>query len=64
VNTPSATPGWSPDSGVPLQAKLKEDLKLALRSSESVAGPQPYTVHIFDRTRAAGAATAAAPPGP
>jgi len=24
--------GWSPDSGVPLQAKLKEDLKLALRT--------------------------------
>jgi len=32
MNTPSATPGWSPDSGVPLQAKLKEDLKLALRT--------------------------------
>lgn len=31
--TPPATPyGWSPDSGVPLQAKLKEDLKLALRA--------------------------------
>jgi dihydrofolate reductase len=35
-----------------------------LRSSEPVAGPQPYTVYIFDRTRPAGAATAAAPPGP
>lgn len=31
--TPLETPyGWSPDSGVPLQAKLKEDLKLALRA--------------------------------
>jgi dihydrofolate reductase len=38
--------------------------EFALRSSEPVAGPQPYTVHIFDRTRPAGAATAAAPPGP
>jgi uncharacterized protein len=26
--------GWSPDSGVPLQTKLKEDLKLALRSHQ------------------------------
>jgi hypothetical protein len=31
MTTPSATPGWSPDSGVSLQAKLREDLKLALR---------------------------------
>ncbi len=31
-----------------------------LRSSESVAGPQPYTVYIFDRIRPAGVATAAA----
>ena len=35
MNTPSATPGWSPDSGVPLPAKLKEDLKLALRTRQA-----------------------------
>jgi uncharacterized protein YqeY len=34
MTTPSAPPGWSPDSGVPLQDKLKEDLKLALRTRQ------------------------------
>jgi uncharacterized protein len=34
MNTLSAPPGWSPDSGVPLQGKLKEDLKLALRARQ------------------------------
>ena len=37
--------------------------EFALRSSKPVAGPQPYTVYIFDRIRPPGAATAAAPPG-
>ena len=34
MTMPSAPPGWSPDSGVPLQDKLKEDLKLALRTRQ------------------------------
>ena len=34
MTAPTAPPGWSPDSGVPLQDKLKEDLKLALRTRQ------------------------------
>jgi uncharacterized protein YqeY len=32
MTDPTPPYGWSPDAGVPLQAKLKEDLKLALRT--------------------------------